>query len=97
MPLLWFRNNICLKIDISNLASIVSVFGLRRKIQDGDRQCCIRNRNEYSSSDDWDADDVVDAFKKFKQKSQLAFKSILKGATTEEQVSFILLWSGERD
>ena len=44
----------------------------------------------------WDADDVVEAFKKFKQKSQLAFKSFLKGSTTEEQVSYILLWSGER-
>lgn len=44
----------------------------------------------------WDADDVVEAFKKFKQKSQLAFKSFLKGTTDEEKVSYILLWLGEK-
>eukprot|EP00106_Octopus_bimaculoides_P021525 XP_014788967.1 PREDICTED: FK506-binding protein 5-like [Octopus bimaculoides] len=33
----------------------------------------------------WDADDVVEAFKKFRQKTQLAFKSFLKGTTADEK------------
>uniref|UniRef100_A0A0L8HIW4 Uncharacterized protein n=1 Tax=Octopus bimaculoides TaxID=37653 RepID=A0A0L8HIW4_OCTBM len=33
----------------------------------------------------WDADDIVEAFKKFKQKCQLAFKSFLKGTTADEK------------
>ncbi|CAI9722600.1 Hypothetical predicted protein [Octopus vulgaris] len=33
----------------------------------------------------WDADDIVEAFKKFKQKTQLAFKSFLKGTTVNEK------------
>ncbi|CAI9729108.1 Hypothetical predicted protein [Octopus vulgaris] len=44
----------------------------------------------------WDSDDIVEAFKKFKQKTQLAFKSFLKGTTAEEKVSYILLWTGEK-
>ncbi|CAI9716277.1 Hypothetical predicted protein [Octopus vulgaris] len=45
---------------------------------------------------DWYADDIVEAFKKFKQKTQLAFKSFLKGTTADEKVSYILLWTGEK-
>uniref|UniRef100_A0A0L8FNQ1 Retrotransposon gag domain-containing protein n=1 Tax=Octopus bimaculoides TaxID=37653 RepID=A0A0L8FNQ1_OCTBM len=44
----------------------------------------------------WEADDIVEAFKKFKQKTQLAFKSFMKGATADEKVSYILLWTGEK-
>uniref|UniRef100_A0A0L8FJZ7 Retrotransposon gag domain-containing protein n=1 Tax=Octopus bimaculoides TaxID=37653 RepID=A0A0L8FJZ7_OCTBM len=44
----------------------------------------------------WDADDIVEAFKKFKQKTQLAFKSFLKGTTADEKVSYTLLWTGEK-
>jgi hypothetical protein len=36
------------------------------------------------------------AFGKFKQKCELMFKSILKDAEGEEQVSYILLWVGEQ-
>uniref|UniRef100_A0A0L8ICH3 Uncharacterized protein n=1 Tax=Octopus bimaculoides TaxID=37653 RepID=A0A0L8ICH3_OCTBM len=43
-----------------------------------------------------EADDIVESFKKFKQKTQLAFKSFLKGATADEKVSYILLWTGEK-
>ncbi|CAI9723013.1 E3 ubiquitin-protein ligase MIB2-like isoform X1 [Octopus vulgaris] len=35
----------------------------------------------------WDSDDIVEAFKKFKQKTQLAFKSFLKGTTADEKVN----------
>ncbi|CAI9714867.1 Hypothetical predicted protein [Octopus vulgaris] len=34
---------------------------------------------------DWDSSDVVEEFKKFKQKTQLAFKSFLKGTTDDEK------------
>ncbi|CAI9734445.1 Hypothetical predicted protein [Octopus vulgaris] len=44
----------------------------------------------------WDSSDVVEEFKKFKQKAQLAFKSFLKGTTDDEKVSYILLWSGNK-
>uniref|UniRef100_A0A0L8FTP1 Retrotransposon gag domain-containing protein n=1 Tax=Octopus bimaculoides TaxID=37653 RepID=A0A0L8FTP1_OCTBM len=44
----------------------------------------------------WDADDIVEVFKKFKQKTQLAFRSFLKGTTADEKVSYILLWAGEK-
>ncbi|CAI9720143.1 Hypothetical predicted protein [Octopus vulgaris] len=44
----------------------------------------------------WDSIDIVEAFKKFKQKTQLVFKSFLKGITDEEKVSYILLWTGEK-
>uniref|UniRef100_A0A0L8GNW8 Retrotransposon gag domain-containing protein n=1 Tax=Octopus bimaculoides TaxID=37653 RepID=A0A0L8GNW8_OCTBM len=43
-----------------------------------------------------DGDDIMEAFKKFKQETQLAFKSFLKGTTTDEMVSYILLWTGEK-
>ncbi|CAI9721459.1 serine/threonine-protein kinase Nek4-like [Octopus vulgaris] len=33
----------------------------------------------------WDSSDVVEEFKKFKQKAQLAFKSFLKGTTDDEK------------
>ncbi|CAI9732899.1 Hypothetical predicted protein [Octopus vulgaris] len=33
----------------------------------------------------WDSSDVVEEFKKFKQKAQLAFKSFLKGRTDDEK------------
>ncbi|XP_069778269.1 uncharacterized protein [Narcine bancroftii] len=45
---------------------------------------------------DGEADDIIEAFKKFKQKCNLAFKSFLKGVTPEEKVSCILLWTGDR-
>ncbi|CAI9740930.1 Hypothetical predicted protein [Octopus vulgaris] len=44
----------------------------------------------------WDSDDIVEAFKKFKQKTQLAFRSFLKGTTEDEKVSYILLWMREK-
>ncbi|CAI9715336.1 Hypothetical predicted protein [Octopus vulgaris] len=44
----------------------------------------------------WDSDDILEAFKKFKQKTQLAFKSFLKGTTNDEKVSYILLWMGNK-
>ncbi|CAI9719522.1 Hypothetical predicted protein [Octopus vulgaris] len=44
----------------------------------------------------WDSIDIVEAFKKFRRKSQLVFKSFLKGITDEEKVSYILLWTGEK-
>uniref|UniRef100_A0A0L8FNE8 Uncharacterized protein n=1 Tax=Octopus bimaculoides TaxID=37653 RepID=A0A0L8FNE8_OCTBM len=43
-----------------------------------------------------DANDIMEAFKKFKQKSQLAFKSFLKGTIANEKISYILLWMGEK-
>ncbi|CAI9740033.1 Hypothetical predicted protein [Octopus vulgaris] len=33
----------------------------------------------------WDSNDILEAFKKFKQKTQLAFKSFLKGTTDDEK------------
>jgi hypothetical protein len=45
---------------------------------------------------DWETDDSILAFGKFKQKCELIFKSILKDADGEEQVSYILLWVGEQ-
>ncbi|CAI9721422.1 Hypothetical predicted protein [Octopus vulgaris] len=45
---------------------------------------------------DWGSDDILEAFKKFKQKTQLAFKSFLKDTTDDEKVSYILLWSGNK-
>ncbi|KAI8516719.1 hypothetical protein Bbelb_053000 [Branchiostoma belcheri] len=44
----------------------------------------------------WDADDLVEEFKKFKQKTELAFKSFLKDTEPEQQVSYILLWVGSQ-
>ncbi|KAI8500833.1 hypothetical protein Bbelb_216510 [Branchiostoma belcheri] len=44
----------------------------------------------------WDEDDLIGAFQKFKQKADLCFKSFLKETTPEQKVSYILLWSGER-
>ncbi|CAI9717392.1 Hypothetical predicted protein [Octopus vulgaris] len=35
----------------------------------------------------WDSSDVVEEFKKFKQKAQLAFKSFLKGTTDDEKLT----------
>ena len=40
--------------------------------------------------------DSILAFGKFKQKCELMFKSVLKDAEGEEQVSYILLWVGEQ-
>ncbi len=45
---------------------------------------------------DWETNDSILAFGKFKQKCELMFKSILKDADGEEQVSYILLWVGEQ-
>ena len=45
---------------------------------------------------DWETNDSIVAFGKFKQKCELMFKSILKDAEGEEQVSYILLWVGEQ-
>ncbi|CAB4020983.1 Retrovirus-related Pol poly from transposon [Paramuricea clavata] len=45
---------------------------------------------------DWETNDSILAFGKFKQKCELMFKSILKDAEGEEQVSYILLWVGEQ-
>ncbi|KAI8490629.1 hypothetical protein Bbelb_318970 [Branchiostoma belcheri] len=44
----------------------------------------------------WDADDLVEEYKKFKQKTELAFKSFLKDTEPEQQVSYILLWVGSQ-
>ena len=45
----------------------------------------------------WETNDSILAFGKFKQKCELMFKSILKEAEGEEQVSYyILLWVGEQ-
>ncbi|CAI9737569.1 Hypothetical predicted protein [Octopus vulgaris] len=38
----------------------------------------------------WDSDDIVEAFKKFKQKTQLAFKSFLKGTTADEKMDMFI-------
>ena len=46
---------------------------------------------------DWDAHDPITAFARFKQKCQLMFSSSLKDTNDEEKVSYILLWSGEKD
>ena len=45
---------------------------------------------------DWETNDSIMAFGKFRQKCELMFKSILKDASGEEQVSYILLWAGEK-
>ena len=45
---------------------------------------------------DWETNDLILAFGKFRQKCELMFKSILKDADGEEQVSYILLWVGEQ-
>ena len=45
---------------------------------------------------DWKTNDSIMAFGKFRQKCELMFKSILKDAGGEEQVSYILLWAGEK-
>jgi hypothetical protein len=44
---------------------------------------------------DWETNDSILAFGKFKQKCELIFKSILKDAEGEEQVSYIQLWVGD--
>ena len=44
----------------------------------------------------WDAPDPINAFPRFKQKCELMFSSVLKDADDEENVSYILLWSGEK-
>ena len=44
---------------------------------------------------DWETNDSILAFGKFKQKCELIFKSILNDAEGEEQVSYILLWVGD--
>ncbi|XP_035676225.1 uncharacterized protein K02A2.6-like [Branchiostoma floridae] len=44
---------------------------------------------------DWNADDPVKTFQKFKQRIELAFKTFLKDATDEEKVSYILLLAGD--
>ena len=45
---------------------------------------------------DWETSDSILAFGKFRQRCELIFKSILKDADGEEQVSYILLWVGEQ-
>ena len=45
---------------------------------------------------DCETNDSTLAFGKFRQKCELIFKSILKEADGEEQVSYILLWVGEQ-
>ena len=45
---------------------------------------------------DWENNDSILAISKFRQKCELIFKSILKEADGEEQVSYILLWVGEQ-
>ena len=45
---------------------------------------------------DWETSDSIIAFGKFRQRCELIFKSILKDADGEEQVSYILLWVGEQ-
>ncbi|KAI8519530.1 hypothetical protein Bbelb_027870 [Branchiostoma belcheri] len=44
----------------------------------------------------WEADDPVEEFRKFKQKVELAFKSFLADTEEEQQVSYILLWTGSQ-
>ncbi|XP_035658200.1 uncharacterized protein K02A2.6-like [Branchiostoma floridae] len=44
---------------------------------------------------DWNADDPVKTFRKFKQRIELAFKTFLKDATDEEKVSYLLLLAGD--
>ena len=45
---------------------------------------------------DWDATDSVEAFRRFRQKCELMFKSIVKEIAKEEQVNYLLLWVGEQ-
>ena len=44
---------------------------------------------------DWETNESILAFGKFRQKCELIFKSILKDADGE-QVSYILLWVGKQ-
>ena len=44
---------------------------------------------------DWSSTDAPQAFKKFKSLCQLYFTGPLKGKSEEEQVSYLLIWSGE--
>ena len=44
----------------------------------------------------WEAPDPTEAFAKFRQRCELMFKSVLKAVEKEEQVSYLLLWVGEK-
>jgi hypothetical protein len=44
---------------------------------------------------DWHSPDAAQAFKKFKARCQLYFNGPLKEKTEEEQVSYLLIWSGD--
>ena len=44
----------------------------------------------------WEATESVEAFRKFRKKCELMFKSILKEIAKEEQVNYLLLWVGEQ-
>ena len=44
---------------------------------------------------DWSSTDLPQAFRKFKATCQLYFTGPLKGKTEEEQISYILIWTGD--
>ena len=44
---------------------------------------------------DWHSPDAPQAFKKFKARCELYFSGSLKDKSEEEQVSYLLIWSGD--
>ena len=44
---------------------------------------------------DWHSPDAPQAFKKFKARCELYFSGPLKEKSEEEQVSYLLIWSGD--
>ena len=44
---------------------------------------------------DWSSTDLPQAFRKFKATCRLYFTGPLKGKTEEEQISYLLIWTGD--
>ena len=44
---------------------------------------------------DWSSTDLPQAFRKFKTTCQLYFTGPLEGKTEEEQISYLLIWTGD--
>ena len=45
---------------------------------------------------DWDAQNLNEAWKKFKQHAELVFTGPLNGKTEQEKISYLLIWVGDK-